>query len=299
VITFVAVLAVAGGGFVAWQKLAPTVQPAALAAQPSCASTAHLAVTADPSIAPVVREVAAQYDKVKEHCSKIVVASQASVDTASMIAAGNGGGIDAWIPDSAVWVNRMQSIASSLGRTAPTLTARQPIASSPVLFALPSTRAGDIGDQKLSWKRVLGGTVAALIPNPEASGASLAGLLALAQHAGTDTQQLNATMIALGKAIPDSAGAALSAAATAGPLTVAITSEHEVASYNAAHAAQPLTGVYPADGTVAVQYPYLLTPHGKSECAGARGRVRAGAAGRAAAVRGGRVPRRLGQGSPR
>ncbi|GAA4163439.1 substrate-binding and VWA domain-containing protein [Gryllotalpicola daejeonensis] len=262
IITFVAVLALAGGAFVAWQKLAPThSQPAAaLAAAPKCSTTAKLAVTVDPSIAPEVRQIAAQYDKVKTHCSKITVSAQASADTASMIAAGNGVGVDVWIPDSPVWVNRMQSIASSLGRTAPTLTAKQPIASSPVLFALPTARAGDIGDQKLSWGRVLNGTVTAVIPNPEGSGPSLAGLLALAQHAHGNTELLNTSLIALGKSIPDSAGAALAATVSATNLTIAITTEQQVANYNKTHAAQPLTAVYPADGTLSVQFPYLLTP---------------------------------------
>src|SRR5262249_51182353 len=153
-------------------------------------------------------------------------------DTASVLAAGNGGSVGVWIPDSPVWVNRMQSIAASLGRTAPAITAQQPIASSPVLFALPSKRAGGGGRPPPSWGRVLNGTVTTLIPDPESSGPSLAGLLALAQHAGGNTQQLNAALIALGKSIPDSSGAALSDTTTATAFTIAIATEQEVAGYN-------------------------------------------------------------------
>jgi len=258
-IATVAILALAGGFFVAKQKFDPAARPqaAALAAQPSCRQTAELAVTADPSIAPVVKQIAAQYDEVEAHCARVTVTSQASADTASVIAAGNGGKIGVWIPDSPVWVNRMQSIAASLGRTAPAVSAQQPIASTPVLFALPSTRAGDIGDTKLSWARVLSGSVSTLIPDPEASGASLAGLLALSQHAHGNTEELNSALIALGKTIPDSAGAALAATTSASGLTIAIAAEQQVAAYNRAHPSQPLTAVYPADGTVSVQSPYL------------------------------------------
>lgn len=257
-ISAVAAVALAAGGFYAWQRIEPGAASTALAAQPKCDRIAQLEVTADPAVAPIVKQVAAQFDRVKAHCSKITVASQESADTASVLAGGNGGGIGVWIPDSPVWVNRMQSIAASLGHTAPSVRALQAIASSPVLFALPSTRADEIGDKPLSWSRVLNGTITTLLPNPEASGPSLAGLLALAQHARGNTQLLNASLIALGKSIPDSSGAALADTTTATNLTIAIATEQEVASYNTAHANQQLTAVYPSDGTLSVQFPYLL-----------------------------------------
>jgi hypothetical protein len=258
------VLAFLAGGFVVWRGITPADVPAALTAQPSCDSTTELRVTADPAVAPVVKQVAKQYDDVAGHCSKISVTAQNSADTASVLAAGNGGPTQVWVPDSRVWVDRMQSIAASLGRTAPAVTAQDAIASSPVLFALPSRRAGEVGDTPLSWHRLLDGSVTAELPDPEASGPSLAGLLALSAQAGGDQQRLGAAMIALGKTIPASPGAALADTVSATDFTVAVTTEQQVAAYNADadHAANQLTAVYPVDGTVSVEYPYLLLGDG-------------------------------------
>lgn len=250
-----AVVLVAAAGVAVWQHFTPS---AATAAAVECPSTAKLAVTADTSVAPIVKQAADAYDKVAAHCADITVTAQDSADTASVLAAGNGGGIDVWIPDSLVWINRMQSIAASLGHTAPTVTPQQAVASSPVVFALPSTKAGQVGSTPLSWGGILNGKVTALIPNPEASGPSLAGLLALASHAGKNTQELNAAMIALGKTIPATTDAALSSATTASTLTVAIATEQEVAAYNKTNAAHQVTSVYPSDGTMSVEYPYVL-----------------------------------------
>jgi hypothetical protein len=256
-VSAIAALIVAAAVGVGWKWLAPDATPASLAV---CRNITPLTVTADPSVVPIVRQVAKSYDAVDVHCSKITVTAQDSADTASVLAAGNGERIAVWIPDSLVWVSRMQSIAASLDRTAPAMTAQDPVASSPVVFALPAAKAGRIGDTPLSWARVLDGSVDAVIPNPEASGPSLAGLLALSAHAGGNTQRLNASLIALGKTIPASADAAFATSASAASLTVAIVSEQQVAAYNAAEAnsAHELTAVYPSDGTLSVAYPYVV-----------------------------------------
>lgn len=256
IVSAVAALIVVAAVGVGWKWLAPDATPASLGV---CHSITPLSVTADPSIASIVQRVAKTYDAVDAHCSKITVTAQDSADTASVLAAGDGGGIGVWVPDSLVWVSRMQSIAASLGRSAPAMTAYDPIASSPVVFAVPAAKAGQIGDKPLSWARLLNGSVNAVIPNPEASGPSLAGLLALSAHAGGNTQRLNASLIALGKTIPANADAAFASSTAASTLTVAIVSEQEVAAYNDAEAnsAHQLTAVYPADGTLSVAYPYV------------------------------------------
>ncbi|MGO7983969.1 hypothetical protein ACC691_39710, partial [Rhizobium johnstonii] len=76
------------------------------------------------------------------------------------------------------------------------------------------------------WSTLLGGTLPALLPDPEGSGASLAALGVLQQHAPTDDPRpLAGAMIALGKTIPRSVDAALASAAQAPTPTVVITTE--------------------------------------------------------------------------
>jgi len=254
IISIVAALAIVAAGLVAWQAFGARGAPAAAA---GCTSVARLAVTVDTSIAPIVTDVANRYDAEKAHCAKITVTGQDSADTASVLAAG-GAGIDVWIPNSLVWVDRMNSIAGSLGREPAAISVQQVVATSPVVFAIPADKAAQAAADPLTWGRVLDGSLPAVLPNPEASSSSLAGMLALAAHAGKNTLALNAALIDIAKTIPATPDDALAAVATAPALTAAITTEQQVAAYDTAHPQQQVSAVYPKDGTDAVEYPYLV-----------------------------------------
>ncbi len=155
----------------------------------------------------------------------------------------------------------MTATAASLGQTAPEVEVGEPIATTPVVFAAAATKAAEIASAPVTWSRVLGGALPTILPNPEASSASLAGLLALRGHSSPDDpRQFAGAMIELGKSIPASTSAAFGALATAPQPSVVVTTEAQVAGYNLDDPAETLVAAYPADGTVLVDYPLVTLP---------------------------------------
>ncbi len=251
-LAMLAVVAVSGaawfGGY-----LAPLLDVAG-----PCVRLTKLVVIADSSIASGVSAVARKFDAASTKCVTTQVRSQQSADTATILASGADANADVWIPDSSVWLDRMAATAGSLGRVPPSIEAGKSIASTPVVFAAPATRAAAFGLQPISWAAVLGGTLDALLPDPEASSASLAGLFALRSRASTtDPRQFAGAVIALGKTIPRSPETAFASALAAEKPTVVITTERAVVAHNAADPAHPLVALYPTDGTTSLGYPFV------------------------------------------
>ena len=252
----VAVCLVTGSG-IAWANgslddLLPTGS-----ATPDCDAT-QVSVVVDPALAPVMKKIAAGYDA--EHsCAETIVTAQDSADTASVLAAGGDLPADVWIPDSAAWGARTDATAASLGRPAPTAEFGDPVATTPLVFAAPAAQASAFAETPgVGWRSVLDGSLAALLPDPEASGASLAALAALGQHApGDDPRVFAGAMIALGRSIPRSVGAALASAESASDPTVVITTEQAVAAVNSTPDEDQFLALYPSDGTAGVSYPFV------------------------------------------
>ncbi|MGH3705600.1 MAG: VWA domain-containing protein [Agromyces sp.] len=235
------------------------LNPIFASADSGCAETEQLAIVADPSIAPALADIAEKFDAGSDHCVATEVTAQDSADTAAVVASG-GVKIDAWVPDSSVWIDRTNATAASLGQPLPELDVRASVASSPVVFAGAATKATDLAAEPVSWARVLGGTLPAILPDPEASAASLAGLLALRSHSSPDDpRQFAGAMIELGKSIPASTGAAFGTVSAAQQPVVVVTSEVQIAAYNLDDPAESLVAAYPADGTVALDYPFVRT----------------------------------------
>jgi hypothetical protein len=267
IVAVLAVLALAVTGTVLWTS---GRLDALLAgdAEPACPAPERLVVVADTSIAPALGQIADAFDESAEVCVETEVRAQAAADTAAIVAVG-GLDADVWVPDSSVWVSRVAATAGSLGQSAPELDVRASVASSPVVFAVPAARADElVADEPVSWNRVLAGALPALLPDPEASAASLAGLFALRGHApGDDPRAFAGAMIELGKSIPASADAAFGSLAALPTTSVAITSEAQLAGYNLDDPAEPLAAAYPSDGTVALDYPFLALPRADGESA--------------------------------
>lgn len=255
VIAAVAVVGLVGGGVYLW--VGGHLNPLFASADPTCGAVEELVVVADPSVAPVVDDLAKVFDASRDGCVQTDVKAQDAADTAALV---SGGGLDAdvWIPDSSVWLDRAAATATSLGRPAPEVTSTGSVATSPIVFAAPATRTEELAAEPVTWARVLAGGLPALLPDPEASAASLAGLLALRGHSSAeDPRQFAGAMIELGKAIPASTGAAFSALSSLPDATVVITSERLVAEHNLADDTEPLSAAYPVDGTVALDYPFV------------------------------------------
>ncbi len=254
----VAVIGLVGSGVLLW--VGGHLNPIFASAEVGCTDPEQLVVIADTSIAPALTDIAKDYDANSESCVATEIKAQDSADTAAVIASGSADA-DAWVPDSSVWLDRMNATAASLGQGAPVVEVRESIASTPVVFAASATKATELASEPVTWARVLGGTLPTILPDPEASAASLAGLLALRGHSSPDDpRQFAGAMIELGKSIPASTSAAFGTLSATDQPAVVVTSEAQVASYNLGDPAEPLVAAYPADGTVALDYPWVQLP---------------------------------------
>ncbi|KQM83195.1 hypothetical protein ASE68_08115 [Agromyces sp. Leaf222] len=248
-------VALVGGAGTAW---ASGSLSAWFAGGPVCGEPIELTVVADTAIARPVKAIAAEYDAREDACSRTDVVAQDSADTAALLASGNGSDIDAWIPDSPVWLVRMAASARSLGRDVPDLALERSIASSPVVFAAPVSGAKALAGRTLSWTDVLSGDLPTLLADPEASSASLNGLQAMERAAPIgQAKQFQNAMIRLSDGAPARVDAAFGSLAVSPPGTVAIASEQQVAMHNHDDASTPLLALYPSDGTLALQFPFL------------------------------------------
>ena len=255
IIAAVAVVGIVATGVYLW--VGGHLNPLFAAAESGCTDNEQLVIVADTSIAPALTEVAKDFDAASEACVVTEITAQDSADTAAVLASG-GLDADAWVPESRVWLERTAATAASLGQSAPEVEAGEPIATSPVVFAAAATKAAEIASEPVTWARVLGGTLPTILPDPEASSASLAGLMALRGHSSPDDpRQFAGAMIELGKTIPASTSAAFGALAAAERPSVVLTSEAQVASYNLDDPAETLVAAYPADGTVLLDYPFV------------------------------------------
>lgn len=247
---------VAGGG-IAWASGSlADILPSASAAPTPCASTTELAVVADPTIVPVLTDVAKTFDAATR-CVSTQVRAEDSADTASIVAAGGDAHADVWVPDSTAWQQRVDATAASLGRPAATSDYGEPVASTPIVFAAPATQSAALASAALGWSSILAGQVAALLPDPEGSAASLAALGVLGARApADDPRAFPGAMIALGKTIPRSLDAALASAQRAASPTVVVTTEQAVTAENE-RAEEQFFALYPTDGTTALAYPFV------------------------------------------
>ena len=255
IIGAVVVVGIVASGVFLW--VGGYLNPLFASAEAGCAETEQLSVVADTSIAPALTEIAEKFDAGSDLCVTTEITAQDSADTAAVVASG-GQEADAWIPESSVWLDRMNATATSLGQSPPEVDVRESIASSPVVFAGAATKATELAAEPVSWARVLGGTLPTILPDPEASAASLAGLLALRGHSSPDDpRQFAGAMIELGKSIPASTGAAFGTVSASPDPAVVVTSEAQVAAYNLDEPAEALVAAYPVDGTVSLDYPFV------------------------------------------
>lgn len=258
VVAALAVVGVVATGVFLW--VGGHLNPLFAAAEVGCVDDEQLVVVADTSIAPALTAIAEEFDAASEACVETVVKSQDSADTSAVLASGSLVA-DVWVPESSVWLDRTVATAASLGQTAPETQVGEPIATTPVVFAAPAARAAEIATEPVTWARVLSGTLPTILPDPEASSASLAGLLALRGHsAPDDPRQFAGAMIELGKSIPASTSAAFGSLAAAPQPSVVVTTEAQVAAYNLDEPAETLVAAYPADGTVLLDYPFVRLP---------------------------------------
>ncbi|MGH1563470.1 substrate-binding domain-containing protein [Mumia sp. DW29H23] len=218
----------------------------------SCSTTHDITVAAAPEIAPVVEAAAKRVGD--DACATYTVEPQAPALVAQALAIGDGAP-DLWIPDSSLWVARVQSQLVE-GAQGPETVAKS-VATSPVVLALPKDGPGRpdtwleaMSDAKFTTGDALATTPAA-VPLLAAQAEAAKGL--------TSADTVSATMVTIAQrqsvAAPKTNPAELLAdVAKAGGSTVV--SEQAFAS---APQSSAFVEVVPQTGSLVLDYPMAAT----------------------------------------
>jgi Bacterial extracellular solute-binding protein len=233
-------------------------------------------------IAPAIHHIGqyfnAQHRMVSGHCAQVRVTSEQSATVATQIAGQKSAGgqpVDAWIPDSSLWVDVARSSPTGAQLVQPTGIT---VARSPLMIAMPRSVAAQMpafGTQ-VGWQFLLpesvGGPATALglrveFPDPAQSSAGLATLIELQRLLGNGPAALaDFTKFVFNVQVTpalESGTSLASMVSVAQPprngRPVTVTSEQAVVQYDKSHPDQPLAGRYPTQGSYELDYPYVLT----------------------------------------
>ena len=250
-------------------------------------------VAASGEIAPAIQRLAtlfnSEHHQVDGRCAAVAVHTVPAATVAAELATGKPQStVDAWIPDSSLWVDVARATPAAARRVQPSGTV---LAESPLVIAMPRSAAArmPIFGSSVGWQilapasaggpsRALGLTVQ--YPDPTQSAVGLAGLIELKRLFGYGraargemaTFALNVQVVHPGTAassLPSlDAFARPSGASDTAPVT--LTSEQAVVAFDRSHPGEPLAVRYPAQGTFQLSYPYVLTATGGAALAAAK-----------------------------
>ncbi len=253
----------------------------------SCASNPLvITVAVSTDITPAIEEIAAVFNR-QEHqvdgrCVAVQIDSGSPAEAAGQIDGqhpnATGEQINAWIPDSSLWVDVVRGFAVGAQTVNP---AGFSVAKSPLMIVMPQAAAartpafGRAGWQLLLPRSAGGpGGPAGLrvdLPDPSQTAAGLATLIEESRLLGpTQSARVKFTKFAHDASVtsyfddPASLSSLVSLAAP--PLDqnpVTVTTEQAVIAYDSANPREPLAAVYPSGrdsalGTPELDYPYVL-----------------------------------------
>jgi Ca-activated chloride channel family protein len=271
----------------------------AIAAHASC--TNHpvlLNVAVNDDLAPAVGRVAQSFNR-QQHaaggrCVEVQVAAAPAATVAGQIdgqAARKGAPVDAWVPDSSLWVDVARSFPQGAQVIRPTGVH---VAESPLMIATPANVAREtrVFAAPVGWDVLLpaadGGPPAGMglhvdLPDPTTTAAGLATLVEISRLLGHSPGARTAfTRFALSSEATSQFGDPTSLASfvtTAEPplngRPVTVTSEQAIIAYDRANPQQPLAAQYPSGfgaglGDAALNYPYVITTSGSLQLQAAR-----------------------------
>ncbi|MDA0636831.1 substrate-binding domain-containing protein [Nonomuraea sp. MCN248] len=237
--------------------------------------TLPLRVVASPDVQPALSKIAGTYTKalhsIDSKCVEVTVVKETSVKAASAVAAGKFAG-DVWVPDSSLVLSRLESAGGPAEAAVP-----QPagsIASSPVVLATARSSVAKLeGALTPSWSTLVsaanaadpdgpGKKVRVVALDPQKSSAGLAALMAASGVAG-ETGQTKALVGALkrlsGQVAADSAALLASLTVkTGGKVPIGVSSEQAIHTHNAKKPETPAVALYPAEGTLSLDYPFTV-----------------------------------------
>jgi hypothetical protein len=265
-----------------------------ISARATCTSqttTAQVAVSGE--IAPAIQRLASyfnsQHHQVDGRCAAVAVHTVPAATVAADLATGKPQtAVNAWVPDSSLWVDVARATPAAARRIQPSGVV---LAESPLVIAMPRPAAArmPVFGSTVGWQILAppgaGGPAKALglnvqYPDPTQSAIGLAGLIELKRLFGYGraargemaTFALNVQVVhpaAVASSLPSlDTFARPSGGSEAAPVT--LTSEQGVAAFDRAHPGQPLAVRYPAQGTFQLSYPYVLTTTGGATLAAAK-----------------------------
>ncbi len=240
----------------------------------------HIAASLD--IAPTVQRIGTYFNDLNRdvggHCAQVEVTEDrpdAVADSLSGMSTIQGEPpVDAWVPDSSLWVDIVHS--SPRGAAAARLTGTS-VALSPLVIAAPRQVAGQLGGSShlATWKALfppsLGGPSSSLglriqLPDPAQSATGLATLVEARRLLGDQSGARDKFTAFVHNLVPttsfDDPQSLHYFATLAQPpwnsRPVTVTTEQAVEAYNQANPQQPLTAFYPSD-EYDLDYPFVLT----------------------------------------
>lgn len=249
----VAVVAVGAAGFGVTQVLDDQSS--------NCGETLSITVTADPAIAPTLVDIAATFDQIDRAvdgaCVDADVVAAPAADTIDLI--GSDSSPDVWIPDSSLWTTRVADPES--------LTLVGSVATTPLVVVAPRSKATALGwpEAEFSWNTALEGGQASL-PDPTSTSEGLVSLLAVRSALGESIEPTELVRVMTGMsrntvATVQAAYDTVAAEADAAPLFTA--TEQSVVAYNTSSGQNSVVALYPAEGTLAFDYPaFAVRPAG-------------------------------------
>lgn len=245
-----------------------------------------VSVAVSTDITPAIEEIAATFNheqhQVDGRCVAVQINSGSPAEAAAQIDGqhpnATGGQIDAWIPDSSLWVDEVRGFVAGARAVNP---AGFSVARSPLMIVMPEPAAArtptfDKGGWRLLLPHSAGGpsTPAGLrvdLPDPTQTAAGLATLIEESRLLGSGqearikfTQFAHLTSVTSYFDDPASLSSLVSLAEP--PLDqnpVTVTTEQAVIAYDSANPHQPLAATYPSSSSVALgtpelDYPYVL-----------------------------------------
>ncbi|WP_283137702.1 substrate-binding domain-containing protein [Rhizohabitans arisaemae] len=231
-----------------------------------------LKVTTSPDIRPAVAEIAEKFNK--PGCYAVTVGK---VDSSRVVSGLAGASetltADVWIPDSSLWAARLAASAKS--KAISSVIASSPsIASSPIVMATAKSAADALAERlpEPGWAKLMelvhsfGATestqIRLLTPDPARNAAGLGAIVAGAGALG-DTpgaqEQLAGVLKQLSQSSVQSAEKLFSTfgkPSKRAPL--GLVSERDVWAFNQSKPADPAVALYPSDGTLSLDYPYVV-----------------------------------------
>jgi Ca-activated chloride channel homolog len=244
------------------------------AAAKNCTRGVALTVTADPSIASAIEDIANQWmagkPVVDETCPSVVVRSVDSATAAATLVKADANPPNVWIPASSLWTDRVRQQTAGLDSAANSLWLYPPIATSPLVLATtPGRAAAARAAAAGGWAKLLDGSTPVAAADPGTDSAGLATVVTaevlINKGAASPSRQLVNSFVALtSSAIEPGASGLTAFGDSTKAVPPVVTSEQAVrATATGANAASKLVAIYPAGKAVGLDWPVAqFTPPG-------------------------------------